>query len=267
MTEQLQFDELVEGVEAWDRRRRVMVVAGHELDAHGLDHTLRHLGWTSRICAPSRTDELASALRSFRPGIVLYDVGSGVTSGSGTDLVRTLATPDVAVVVLTSERRRLVLAEYLVAGAAGWIARSASVDEIDAALDDVASGVSILGRQQRAALLHELRNDRERRSRFQDLFQQLSEREASVLVALGDGLSAAEIAKKHYVSLATVRSQIRAVLVKLGVNSQLAAVAIATEHRHLLPRDGEEIRERRRVTTSPPAATPRSAVGSVTHIA
>ena len=42
-----------------------------------------------------------------------------------------------------------------------------------------------------------------------------------------EGHNAEEIAKAGYVSISTVRSQIKAILQKLGVNSQLAAVAIA----------------------------------------
>ena len=42
-----------------------------------------------------------------------------------------------------------------------------------------------------------------------------------------DGASAEEIAKASFVSMATVRSQIRSILEKLGVHSQVAAVALA----------------------------------------
>jgi DNA-binding CsgD family transcriptional regulator len=52
-------------------------------------------------------------------------------------------------------------------------------------------------------------------------------RERDMLAALLDGLSAEEIADTQYVALTTVRSQIRAVLQKLGVRSQLAAIAHA----------------------------------------
>jgi two-component system, NarL family, nitrate/nitrite response regulator NarL len=48
-----------------------------------------------------------------------------------------------------------------------------------------------------------------------------------VLSMIVDGLSAAAIAEKSFVSLATVRTQIRSILQKLGVNSQLAAAALA----------------------------------------
>ena len=48
-----------------------------------------------------------------------------------------------------------------------------------------------------------------------------------MLGALIDGMSAEEIAEADFVALTTIRSQIRAILQKLGVRSQLAAVAKA----------------------------------------
>ena len=58
-------------------------------------------------------------------------------------------------------------------------------------------------------------------------FADLTPREASVLGGMLDGLSAEQIAERDFVSLATVRTQIQSVLRKLGVTSQLAAVAAA----------------------------------------
>ncbi len=61
----------------------------------------------------------------------------------------------------------------------------------------------------------------------EDPFAQLTPREQQVLLALMRGTSALEISKESYVSLPTVRSQIRSILLKLHVSSQLAAVALA----------------------------------------
>jgi two-component system, NarL family, nitrate/nitrite response regulator NarL len=67
---------------------------------------------------------------------------------------------------------------------------------------------------------------RRRGSRL-ELFERLTEREQVVLSELIEGQCAEDIAKAAFVSISTVRSQIRAILQKLGVNSQLAAVAMA----------------------------------------
>ncbi len=58
-------------------------------------------------------------------------------------------------------------------------------------------------------------------------FAVLTDREKVVLAELIEGHCAEEIANAAYVSISTVRSQIKAILQKLGVNSQLAAVAQA----------------------------------------
>ncbi|GEM_PF-374256 len=67
----------------------------------------------------------------------------------------------------------------------------------------------------------ELRRDR------LDAFAVLTPRERSVLGELMEGHNAETIARENWVSVSTVRSQIRSILQKLGVNSQLAAVALA----------------------------------------
>ena len=58
-------------------------------------------------------------------------------------------------------------------------------------------------------------------------FADLTERERFVLAELMEGHCAEEIAQAAFVSISTVRSQIKAILQKLGVSSQLAAVALA----------------------------------------
>jgi DNA-binding NarL/FixJ family response regulator len=62
-------------------------------------------------------------------------------------------------------------------------------------------------------------------------FHELTTREREVLGALMQGKSADTIAEESVVSVATIRTQIRSILAKLGVNSQLAAVARAQEVR------------------------------------
>ena len=74
----------------------------------------------------------------------------------------------------------------------------------------------------------------ERRNRLAELrapFDQLTPREEVVLAGLVRGLSAPCIADEAMVSAATVRTQIRSILLKLGVHSQLAAVSLARRAR------------------------------------
>ncbi len=60
-----------------------------------------------------------------------------------------------------------------------------------------------------------------------EAFEKLSRREQNVLIKLMRGATAQQICDEDYVSLATVRTQIRAIISKLGVTSQVGAVVLA----------------------------------------
>lgn len=90
--------------------------------------------------------------------------------------------------------------------------------EVDAALR--AGPAPTVDRERWQRILRERRTEAAR-------FEQLTDREAAVLAHLVHGRSAAEIARLRPVALATVRSQIAAILRKLSVGSQVAAIAMA----------------------------------------
>jgi DNA-binding NarL/FixJ family response regulator len=224
----------------------VLVVDDHVLLTIGLQLALTARGWeVETTSGPTALDVVAHS-QCFQPQCVLLDINLGGGMGSGIDLVGPLLSTGAQVVMLTGERRRLILAECIEAGAAGWIGKGAQINEVDSTLGHVVAGGTVIGRADRALLLDELRLARAGTLRAHAKFERLTKREALVLGELIDGLSAEEIAEVHFVALTTVRSQIRAVLQKLGVRSQLAAVALAGAHRDLLPHQARAGRDRRR---------------------
>ena len=214
--------------------------------AIGLQLALSGRAWDAETISGPTAQHVVAHAQRFRPHCVLLDIHLGGGVGSGIELIRPLLSTGAQVIMLTAEMRRMVLAECIEAGAVGWIGKGALLDELDSTLSHVLSGGTLIGRADRAALLEELRLDRDGTQRAHTTFERLTHREALVLGSLIDGLSADEIAEAHFVALTTVRSQIRAVLQKLGVRSQLAAVAVASAHRELLPRQVRAGRDRRR---------------------
>lgn len=244
--------------EAGERTRTtgcVLVVAQHTLLGAGLRAALTQLGWVAETLDDTVDCDVADHVTRLDASCVLLEVHLGGATDDTIELIKTIDTTGAKVVVLTAERRRTVLAEWLEAGAAGWISKSADLDEVDVTLARAVDGEDIVGRTERSELLEHLRVERIRLIRTTARFGELTPREALVLAALADGLSADEIAEQHFVALTTVRSQIRAVLQKLGVNSQLAAVAIADRHRWLLPSDGQSDRDRRSHHRGPSASS------------
>ena len=228
------------------RTGRVLVVEEHALVAAGLQLALSERSWSVETSNGPTAEDVLERARQFQPQCVLLDIHLRNGVGSGIDLIKPIVSTGAQVVMLTAERRRTVLAECLEAGAVGWIGMGAGLDEVDSTLGQVLAGGAIIGRTERAALLDLLRAERAQSLRAQTTFEQLTQREALVLAALTEGLTAEEIAQAHFVALSTVRSQIRSVLQKLGVRSQLAAVALADNHRGLLPREANAGRDRRR---------------------
>jgi len=205
----------------------VLVVDGHTLVAHGIAIVLREAGCDAHACTPHEHAEVLERVRALRPDVVLLDLAlSGYGEGDAS-VVASLRGLGVEVVALTASTDSLALAAAVEAGANGAVSKMAPVDDLAEMVRRAARGEPLLSIQRRTALIDELRRDRiEHRARLAP-FATLTRREAAVLERLMQGESAELVSAKSFVSLTTVRTQIRAILTKLGVSSQLAAVAMA----------------------------------------
>ena len=206
---------------------RVLLVDDHPLILIGLQLELAARGWQVETTSGPTAAAVIDHARAFQPDCVVLDIHLGPAVGSGVDLIAPLRQTGAAVVMLTGETERSILAACLEAGALGWIGKSAFLVEVVASIEDALAGRSLIGRASREAMLDELRAQRSSRRRTLSPFDRLTPREQRVLGALIDGASAEEIAEADVVALTTIRSQIRSILQKLGVRSQLAAVAQA----------------------------------------
>jgi DNA-binding NarL/FixJ family response regulator len=128
----------------------------------------------------------------------------------------------VCVIDTADEDRRRA---WAVAGSSAFVDRNEPFDQLFQTIKRLLRVWSATGVERRSVLRATNRGVPRRR----DLrpFADLTEREQAVLAGLVEGHCAEEIAKAGFVSISTVRSQIKAILHKLGVNSQLAAVAMA----------------------------------------
>ena len=164
-------------------------------------------------------------VRHMSPSVTLLDLHLGVhgtSHGRITDLVEA----GTRVVVLTASEDRDSVAEALRNGAAAFVQKSEPFDRLVAVIRDVAGGTEMPA-SHRAEMIDELRAHERERHPLLERFRSLSSRETEVLGQLIAGLTPAEIAETQFVALSTVRSQQKSIYRKLGVNTQLAAVALA----------------------------------------
>ena len=205
----------------------VLIVEDHGLLAESLLLALRAEGLDAERVAPVTIDGILSEARRLSPTVVLLDLDLGGEIGSSVGLIPPLQELGAQVVMVTGITDPARLAECLEAGATGLIDKTTSFDQLVDSVREVAELGTIVSPARREALLAELRRQRRDDQRRREPFERLTPREREVFAALMDGKPAEVIATESFVSLATVRSQIRTILLKLGVNSQLTAVALA----------------------------------------
>ena len=190
-----------------------MLLGLRPLYAAALGTVIAAHGFDSILC-DSALDAVGPAVAVVAmPGVRLVDISE-------------LSARRCRVLVLTAAQEPPVLARLSRAGAAGWFHLDRTILELVGAIEELHTGAALVTIDQRRAL-----------SRFEDvtladrsdLFTRLSRREQQVLAELMAGKTAAEVASENFVAVSTVRSQIRSILVKLGVRSQLAAVGLAYE--------------------------------------
>lgn len=214
---------------------RVLVVEDHELLAQSLVFMLGADGLTADR-APN--DSPAAVLDAARDGaydIVLLDLDLGANLGSGLDLIKPLQATGARVVMLTASTDETSMAECIEAGAIGLVRKTASFEHLLSALREAVTIGTLLSPGQRDELMAELRRQRTARAERMRAFERLTRREQQVLDALMDGKSADQIADEWFVSITTVRSQIRSLLTKLDVHSQVAAIGLARRAGWQLP--------------------------------
>lgn len=217
--------------------RRIVLVEDHGLIAQTLALALRGRGDEAIVIDPAEVDaptaELAPTVLSHDPSLVLLDLDLGA-AGDGLELLPLLVRR-VPVLVVTGVHDPVRLARCVAAGASGILSKSTSFDEMLLAIDRAVTAGTLLTPHEREEHLARLRaHERAEQERLAD-FERLTPREAEVLGELVRGRSVEEIARRAVVSVATVRTQVRAILTKLQVTSQLAAIARVREVGWQLP--------------------------------
>ncbi len=177
-------------------------------------------------CVVVSPSQVAAALRAKPVRVVTLD-GSVACTTEMADLVRFLKDNGIGAIVAFCPGDRLVQATWVEAGIDALCTNEMTVAEMNEQLGRVARGETVLGVSVREGLLAELRADRSRCVDKKAQFAALTRREADVLRALANGTSPEEVARNSYVSLNTIRTQIRGILAKLGTGSMVGAVGLA----------------------------------------
>lgn len=209
---------------------RILLIEDHPLFAESLELALTMEGYDVRRfpvpVKPSSTAALISSAIRLHPRIVLLDLDLG-GFGDGVDLINPLARTGANVVVVTASTDHGRWGECIRNGARKVIAKTQPLNEVMATVRRIYQGLPVMDHEEREELLRVWHTQRSAQQLVRRRLAHLTTREREVLGQLMEGNQVRDIARSRFVSEATVRTQVKSILAKLEVSSQLAAVGVA----------------------------------------
>jgi DNA-binding NarL/FixJ family response regulator len=196
----------------------ILLVDDHALVRAGLKRLLASVS-AGEVLEAADAREALAVIRQRRPDLVVLDLN--LPGLGGLELLkRLIAAGSGPILVLSMHAEPLYARRALEAGAAGYMTKNASPDELLTAVRRVSAG----GRYVEAELAQALAApDRDR------AFDQLNARELEIMRLLAGGASLAEIAAAVGVGYKTVANNCVQIKSKLGVTRTADLVRLAIE--------------------------------------
>ncbi|MDT7842126.1 response regulator transcription factor [Streptomyces justiciae] len=208
------------------RHVRILVCDDHAVVRAGL-LALLDSAPDIEVVGEAGTGEEALALAAkLTPDVVLMDLqlGEGIDGVETTRRLTSAPGDRPHVLVLTTYDTDADITRAIEAGATGYLLKAERPDELFAAIHAAAEGRTTLSAPVAGRVMANLRKPR----------PTLTDRERDILTQLARGIGNRDIARALFISEATVKTHLRRIYDKLGVDTRAGAVAIAKERR-LLP--------------------------------
>jgi len=190
----------------------VLLADDHRMLREGLRRSLEEHGVKVVGEAADGKDAVELALE-LGPDVVLMDLSMPALDGiAATRLIRQRAL-ETQVIILTMHSDDDSVARAIRAGAAGYLVKDCSTDEVVDTIEKVASGEVALSPELAASMLEEDAGE-----------PVISEREKEVLQLIADGLSPTELAGRLYISVKTVKNHLTSIYQKLDSRDRTQAV-------------------------------------------
>jgi DNA-binding NarL/FixJ family response regulator len=212
-----------------DEAIRVMVVDDHPMWRDAVERDLQDAGFDVVAVAANGNEALAR-FPAARPQVVVLDLQIPGPNGVAVTAEVVRQDPSARVLILSASGEQADVLEAVKAGATGYLVKSASRNELIAAVRRVAQGDTVFTPGLAGLVLGEFRRMLEapadtRRSGDGDL----TERETEILKMVAKGMSYKQIAERLVISHRTVQNHVQNTLRKLQMHNrvELTRYAIA----------------------------------------
>lgn len=197
---------------------RVLLVDDHPIVRGGLRAALDAAPGITVVGEAATGEAALDRIAELRPDLVLMDLqlGAGIDGAEATRRIRQLTQPP-RVLILTTYDSDADILPAIEAGATGYLLKDAEPADLLAAIRTAATGETVLAPSVATRLV----------SRVRSPGRTLTPRETEILQMVADGQSNQAIARRLFITEATVKSHLVQVFAKLGVDNRTAAAAEA----------------------------------------
>jgi DNA-binding NarL/FixJ family response regulator len=162
----------------------------------------------------------------LHPDVILMDLRMPLLDGAGATARILAERPATRVLVLTTYADDASIAAALRAGALGYLTKDAGRRELLAAVRAAAEGQAVFDAGVGARLVAGFAPQADDPTALRTRFPALTVREADVLALVAQGSANPEIAAALFLTTATVKSYVTAILAKLDVTTRAQAIAL-----------------------------------------
>lgn len=198
---------------AASQKHKVLIVEDHPVFANGLASLLNQDPALTVCGTATSIGQARSLLRQFRPHLMILDLG--LPDGSGFELISEITTryPGIGILVLSMAEEVVHARRALRAGARGYLMKHEPPQRLLHAALEVLAGRTCVSNRLQSEILRALQGP----AGLADPAEQLTERERDILRLIGEGKTAAVIARQLGISPKTVDSYRTFLKRKLGV--------------------------------------------------
>jgi DNA-binding NarL/FixJ family response regulator len=184
--------------------------------------------------------QAVEAARRLQPDVALLDVRMPVVDGLQATRRIVAAQLRTRVVILTTFDLDEYVWQAVRAGASGFLLKDVRREQLIVGIRAAAAGETIVAPAIARRLVEQFGRLPEPGTKTPAVFDSLSEREFDVLRLLARGLSNAEIAAQLFLSPATVKTHVAALLAKLDLRDRIQAVIAAYESGLIVPGEARD---------------------------
>jgi len=210
---------------------KILIVDDQKLFAECLSGILTGLGEgrLGELKIAGSGEEALQVLSWYRPDLVLLDIfmpGMG-----GLEALRRLRAlqPSLKVLMLTTFGYDTYVKEAVAGGAAGYLLKDTTPQEVWSSIQAVLGGQTVLSPAVVESLSGKPRSNPGQKSLVPEWFPLLSDKERRILLLISKGQSNEEIAERLNLGKNTIRNYVSALYEKIEVKDRFAAIQVAIE--------------------------------------